>query len=177
MVEAAGGLFVVDTSTCSRGVATNLFVRSQRSTTIHDGTTTEGGGTHLRMDVYDGCLGGFTASYDATTDIQSLQIDPNLGFASLHVTVPARDIITGAVVDITLDLVWTAVDNPYHDVLSGVEHFDSATSVGHTRTMIRRALTAGTLTIGGVTVSLELEDYGDIQRVVTSNKEVARQNH
>jgi hypothetical protein len=165
------GFDVIDTTSCTYGIVTHVFIHSNTYTADWNGIPVNTGTTTLVISVWDYCLDAEVRSLVGTTTQQELQVDPNLGAASLHSTFPVLDDVTRTFVWVTLDLLWDATGGFLRDRGGYREHFENGMTVVRSSGTSRDALAAGSMTLDGVERALppttEAQVEGNTRRETT----------
>jgi hypothetical protein len=129
------------------------------------------GTTTLVISVWNNCLNAEVRSLVGTTTQQELQVDPNLGAATLLCTLPVLDDVTGTFVNVTLDLVWDATGGFIRDRGGDREHFENGMSIVRSSGSSRDAVATGTLFLDGAERTLppttEAQVEGNTRREIT----------
>jgi hypothetical protein len=129
---------------------THVLIHSNTYTADWNGVPVNTGTTTLLITVWDNCLNAQVRSLVGTTTQQELQVDPNLGAASLHTTLPVLDEVPRVFVYVTLDLLWDATGGFFREHGGYREHFENGMSIVRSSGSSRDAVAAGSWTLDGV---------------------------
>jgi hypothetical protein len=147
---AWAAFYIPDTTSCAPGIVTRVFLQSNVYTGDWNGAPVDEGKTAITISVWDYCLNAEVSLLVGSTTRQELAVDPNLNSASLRSTIPVFDQATGAVVDVSVDLIWSGTGKILRDRSGYIEHFGNLTIVSKSEGTSRDAVAAGSLIVGGV---------------------------
>src|SRR5439155_1678926 len=104
--------------------------------------------TDVSISVFDNCRNIRLLYAQGWTDQQQTILDPNLNSGSVHAIVPSSDSISGAVVDVRVDLTWDGAGKADHTAINFTTQLPGLTVSDHSRGAIREAVATGSVTIG-----------------------------
>ncbi len=177
----AAEFFSVDTSTCSSGIETEVFVQGSRGVVYaHEdpgavylnGDPVESSIVTVVVNVFDRCLNETVLAVTGNGPLDQLQLNPNLKSANLRASFAGMD-ESGNPVVIGVDLVWNGAGGrdrtSDHTRLSGVFHF-----VTNSTGTIREAVAGGSVVVGGLDVTPLPSIQGVIETSATRRLEFYR---
>jgi hypothetical protein len=100
-----------------------VVASESRTRTLPDGTQVTRPSVSISFAAFDNCTGLVLYSGFGESDLINLEILPALGTARLRTTAPSFDAANGALIDMLIDLRWTAT-GPL-----GFQHEHTATSL------------------------------------------------
>jgi hypothetical protein len=115
------------------------------------------------IDRYDFCTDTpLNSIFASTTDAVALQVDSRLTVASLQVTIPGIDFVSGTEVLVAVDLDWTGTGNLVTTSEKTREVFPGGVLITHFSGTRRDATASGTVSLGDVNLTPEPSEVGSI---------------
>jgi hypothetical protein len=161
---AWAAFYVADTTSCALGTVTRIYVQSNTYTGTWDGAPADDDQTTITISVWDYCVNAEVSLLIGSTTQQELQVDPNLSSATLRSTIPALDQATGAVIEVSVDLIWSGTGKLIRDPSGYNEHFENLTIVSRSYGTFRDAVASGSLIVGGVELTLPSSLEGQTEK-------------
>ena len=166
--ELAADAFFATTDGC---IATDaLVVGSQQAVKVGPGKPTRVPVALVFVSVFDLCAGQLLRDiFGETSNVEFTADRVKLSQARLQATVPATDFVTGAELDVEVDVAWTSFGEPSFQSSRNMIRQGGLLIRELFKGPFRDATATGSVIVGGENIASEPALFGDVFRIKTGD--------